>query len=425
MLLAFKPKRSLRMGIERRSMFRKSFALLLVAATALSFATTCLSFNTDVQTCARTRVRTGAGDPRSCPPSAFSSHGHILDHWGVRGRSRLRLFGPLLQKEGSKGAGWKGWPSNKKSPLHRIPDGELDFLAGGFGIGDASPPPFPYSIDLLPAADGKRSNQPTTIVIRHLEDDDIKKVMPEVVREFGALAPSPSTGSKSGDELAEKIENYLFSLTVLIGLTQRVVRREKGYARDNSARPDHDVICLVERTPSDNANGNGAIGDTGSSGVPFAEQIVGIAEVSWQPPNPNANAPPFVLPYFAKALISRFSPSRDGTSSTSPRAYVSNVLVWKARRGRGYSRALMAALEGIARSWGCDDVRLHVDANEFSGRIARSLYWSLGYEGVPDRGTSRVDDVGYDWMGPHMANQGLYLVDGVPLLYLCKNLKDC
>ena len=72
-----------------------------------------------------------------------------------------------------------------------------------------------------------------------------------------------------------------------------------------------------------------------------------------------------------------------------------------------------SALEGIARLWGCstsetmsisfvnnqrlhfvslviyslffsppllfpDDVRLHVDADEYSGRIARSLYWDLG-----------------------------------------------
>jgi len=36
------------------------------------------------------------------------------------------------------------------------------------------------------------------------------------------------------------------------------------------------------------------------------------------------------------------------------------------------------ALEGIANIWGCDDVRLHVDANEYSGRIARGLYWNLG-----------------------------------------------
>ena len=68
---------------------------------------------------------------------------------------------------------------------------------------------------------------------------------------------------------------------------------------------------------------------------------------------------------------------------------------------------------------------LHVNANEHSGRIARGLYWSMGYEGVPEGGGLwGRGELKYDWMGPSMANQGLYLVDGVPLLYLWKSLKD-
>jgi GNAT superfamily N-acetyltransferase len=160
--------------------------------------------------------------------------------------------------------------------------------------------------------------------------------------------------------------------------------------------------------------------------ISYTEQIVGIAELSWQPPDPTRNAPPFVLPYFVKEIISRFIPNKGGTNnideSKAPKGYVSNVLTWKNRRGLGYSRVLMAALEGIARRWGCDDIRLHVDADEVSGKIARGLYWSLGYEAVPDRGNNKVGN--YDWMGPSMANQGLYLVEGVPLLYLRKSLNE-
>jgi hypothetical protein len=77
--------------------------------------------------------------------------------------------------------------------------------------------------------------------------------------------------------------------------------------------------------------------------------------------------------------------------------------------------------------WGCPDVSLHVDANEYSGGVARDLYKSLGYEGVPDGGSGASSENGtaggYGWMGPYLANQGLYLVDGVPLLYLRKRLK--
>jgi len=314
-----------------------------------------------------------------------------------------------MTKQGSKSSGQQSRSRNGSS-LHRIPEEELNYLRSGFGLGEKTPP-FPYSIDLSPPVNGNKVNR---LIIRHLEDEDITKILPELVREFGAFLPPPTT-PEPGDELATKIENFLFSLTVLIGLTQRVVRREKGYSATNSACPDHNTICLVEQIPNYDSNGELET---------FTEKIVGIAELSWQPPNPNSNAPPFVLPYFVKILISRFAPSRDKTSPKTPVGYVSNVLVWKTRRGRGYARILMAALEGIAKIWGCDDVRLHVDANDFSGRIARGLYWDLGYEGVPDRGTSKNNQVGYEWMGPSMAHQGLYLVDGVPLLYLRKSLKD-
>lgn len=386
-------------------------SLKKLLAVAASFATACHSFNIDFDLSWRAR----AANARVLPSSAFSSREPSILRRSV---GPLHLFDSLLQKqEGRNSTGqWRSSPNG--SSLHRIPREELDFLGSGFGLENTATPPFPYSIDLLRPGNGKSSNRASRLIIRHLEDEDIKKILPEVVREFGALAPLPSTPPEPGDELADKIENYLFSLTVLIGLTQRVVRREKGYSPSNSACPDHDVICLVEQIPRNTTDNNE---ETDTSSAEFSEQIVGMAELSWQPPNPNSNAPPFVLPFFMKTLISRFAPSRDGTSADKPVGYISNVLVWKTRRGRGYARVMMAALEGIAKNWGCDDVRLHVDANDYSGRTARGLYWSLGYEGVPDRGSSKV---GYEWMGPGMANQGLYLVDGVPLLYLRKSLKE-
>mmetsp|Transcript_26422 Transcript_26422/g.56189 ORF Transcript_26422/g.56189 Transcript_26422/m.56189 type:complete len:389 (+) Transcript_26422:63-1229(+) len=384
--------------------------LLKVFAVGLSFPANChpFKFNICSSLSARNGVSKNAFTSQPSPsPSYYSSPQIAVIH-----TSRLYLFDSLTEKQGRKSIEQQCRSPNGSSS-HRIPEEELSFLRSGFGLGKTAPP-FPYSIDLSPPVNG---NKVSRLVIRHLEDEDITKILPEVVREFSSLAPPPSTIPQPGDELAIKIENYLFSLTVLIGLTQRVVRRQKGYSPTNSACPDHNVICLVEQIPNGNINGD-------EEQTTFSEHIVGIAELSWQPPNPNGNAPPFVLPYFMKTLISRFSPSRDGTLTKEPKGYVSNVLVWKTRRGRGYARVLMAALEGIAKMWGCDDVRLHVDANEYSGRTARGLYWNLGYEGVPDRGTSKINQVGYDWMGPSMANQGLYLVDGVPLLYLRKNLSD-
>ena len=320
---------------------------------------------------------------------------------------------------------------------HRIPQEELYYLSRGFGFsssegGDDSgsdPLKVPYSIDLttspthISVTNGNTENQACRLLIRHLEIEDIKPILPEIVREFGAIATTTSsssitTSSKLGDEIATWIENFLFSFTVLVGLDQRVERRKKGYDINKNLPPDHNVICLVEVTPVTNENGN-------AETTYYTEQIVGIAELSWQPPNPTRNAPPFVLPYFVKTLISRFTPNSNGEKeadeSKLPKGYISNVLTWKTRRGLGYSRVLMAALEGIAVRWGCDDIRLHVDADEISGKVARALYWSIGYEAVPDKGNNKL---GYEWMGPSMANQGLYLVEGVPLLYLRKSLKE-
>jgi hypothetical protein len=320
-------------------------------------------------------------------------------------------------------------PQQQQFSRHRIPQEELYYLSRGFGFSSSEgeddsgsdPLKVPYSIDLttspthISVTNGNTENQASRLLIRHLEIEDIKPILPEIVREFGAIATTTTTSSKLGDEIATWIENFLVSFTVLVGLDQRVERRKKGYDINNNLPPDHNVICLVEVTPVTNENGNA---DT----TYYTEQIVGIAELSWQPPNPTRNAPPFVLPYFVKTMISRFTPNNNGSEedeSKLPKGYISNVLTWKTRRGLGYSRVLMAALEGIAVRWGCDDIRLHVDADEVSGKVARALYWSIGYEAVPDKGNNKL---GYEWMGPSMANQGLYLVEGVPLLYLRKRL---
>ena len=392
----------------------------IAAAAILSFATYCRPFNIDIRPSPTNRL--------------------------VRGRTHL--FGPDArnqQQHNDKRNDRQRRPSTSTSGSlspHRVPEAEIDFIGGGFGLGHSSPP-FPYAIEMMPrqtannggGRDGRRPD--TRLIIRHLEDEDITSILPEIVREFGSLiAPSPSTTTKPtepGDELSSKVENFLFSLTVLIGLTQRVKRRKEGYSGSGpSRRPDHNVVCLVERIPRGADDDGGDDDRDGHGRMSHTEQIVGIAELSWQPPDPNSNAPPFVLPYYAKALISRFfvrgnDGEKVGGDSVVPKGYVSNVLVWKTRRGRGYGRVLMAACEGIANMWGCPDVSLHVDANEYSGGVARDLYKSLGYEGVPDGGSGASSENGtaggYGWMGPYLANQGLYLVDGVPLLYLRKRLK--
>jgi hypothetical protein len=62
---------------------------------------------------------------------------------------------------------------------------------------------------------------------------------------------------------------------------------------------------------------------------------------------------------------------------------------------------------------------LHVDADTNSGKIPQSLYLGLGYEPVIDPEASKK----YNWMGPEMFQKGLYMVEGVPLLFLTKNIE--
>lgn len=337
--------------------------------------------------------------------------------------SGLRLFPSKLQKKAASKtvSGYvNGSPTKSATSNCRIPSSELSILNEGFGIGQE--PQFPYTIDLLPKNndDEAVTNQSTKMIVRHLEEEDIIRILPEVVREFGSLMQHANS-KDPGDKVATEVENYLFSMTVLIGLTQRVKRRIKGYLEGTSNFPDHNVICIVEQIPIINSDS--------TQPVSYNEQIVGIGEISWQPPNPNRNAPPFVLPFFAKQILAKFNPGLDenGQVLDAPRGYISNVLVYKNRRGLGYGQLLMAALEGIAKSWQCEDVRLHVDADEKTGKVAQSLYRKLGYVGVPDRGTTNKESkgyrVGFEWMGPHMANQGLYMVDGLPLLYMRKSLE--
>ena len=136
-----------------------------------------------------------------------------------------------------------------------------------------------------------------------------------------------------------------------------------------------------------------------------------MAEVSLQPPDPTRTAPPFVLPTFVKNLICSLS------NVPPPEPYVSNVLVVDGYRGRGYGKVLMAACEGLALEWGYQASYLHVEAGREN--VAQGLYKGLGYEPVINR---EIQDQKYGWMGPEAMYKGLYVVDGMALLYMKKDL---
>jgi len=299
--------------------------------------------------------------------------------------------------------------------------------------------PFPHAMDLQLAESGLPYPS-RRLVVRYLEESDLDQVVSMCVREFGSQPPSPESATLPGqvvqqprspmDELKDRFEDWSLSLTVQIGLRQRIKRR-----KDTSAtEPDHHVICLVEegRDESDSAS------TTGRARKENEDSIVGIVELSQQVPDPEQTAPPFILPYAIKKAIGGIWVGNRAAVSmlgTDPLPYISNVLVRPESRGRGYSRILMAAAEGLARDWtrqrrqnGRDAnnapplVCLHVDADSRSGRAAQGLYKALGYAGVPD---TRIGGRGgkFAWMeSADMLSTGLYMVEDIPLLYMTKEL---
>jgi ribosomal protein S18 acetylase RimI-like enzyme len=57
-------------------------------------------------------------------------------------------------------------------------------------------------------------------------------------------------------------------------------------------------------------------------------------------------------------------------------AFIWDIVIDPAHRGRGYGRAAMEALEPLARSLGYDTIRLHVFGDN---AVARGLYLAVGY----------------------------------------------
>jgi ribosomal protein S18 acetylase RimI-like enzyme len=74
-------------------------------------------------------------------------------------------------------------------------------------------------------------------------------------------------------------------------------------------------------------------------------------------------------------------------------AFVLDVEVDEALRGKGYGRAIMLAAEAYVRKRGCSALRLHVFG---SNAVARSLYESLGYETTNVMMSKRLGDTGGD-----------------------------
>lgn len=260
--------------------------------------------------------------------------------------------------------------------IEGIPEGVIDSLKRS--------PTLPFDFQY------SHSNRNQDIRVRYIEKKDLNAVVQLCLREYGSYPPSKSSrddpiSSWIQDKMND-FDNFIFSFVVLLGIGQRVERREQSDI-DASIPHDHNVICISEL----DSDGN--------------ERIFGMAEVSLQIPDPSKTSPPFVVPSLLKKVLGYQKP------------YISNVLITNEYRRKGYSKVLMAACEGIATQWGFDEVYLHVDASS-SGTTAQNLYIGNGYRPVVNEQYNR----NFEWMGIESINRGLYIVDGVALLFLKKDL---
>jgi len=306
---------------------------------------------------------------------------------------------------------------------------------------------FPYLIeDIESKQRGVRDRPFKAMVVRHLEDDDLPEVVRMCVKEFGpsnpqnnplvrmrrvldyamqilplpgdANLPALSTSSKNSNsdiaaipELAEYILNYAMAWILYLGLVSRVRWRmwgEEKRKKNPELQPDHHVLCLADQE---------------------SNQIIGIAEVSYQ--LPYQTAPAYVLPMSLKKILSRFvysfnlSTEHDESSMDDAllvMPYVSSVVVKDVYRGFGYGSVLMRAVERHAKDFlKCDQITLHVDANKETTEAAQSLYFRMGYRPISDDRKSIL----VAWFADYENTKtGTYFCDGTQMLYMKKRLCD-
>ncbi|KAL3906842.1 MAG: hypothetical protein SGILL_009114 [Bacillariaceae sp.] len=146
------------------------------------------------------------------------------------------------------------------------------------------------------------------------------------------------------------------------------------------------------------------------------EQVVGMVELSLQPPDLNRNPPAIPLPFFVKENLAKRTTLG---KAQGLQGWITNLLIDPDFRGQKFSKVLMAATEGIAKSWGCSYIFLHADADIRSGRIPQNLYESLGYKMVP----SDAGNEDYSWAGTGLdLFSSIRIVDGVALVCFCREL---
>lgn len=238
-----------------------------------------------------------------------------------------------------------------------------------------------------------QTSETDALLIRVAREEDLQALVPMCIDEFGT--GSPQTILDFPIQNLRKLTNWwdrlTFSPYVSLALRSKMSTNFDGGMRD----PAMLVLCRI-RPNGDSTN---------------FEEVVGMAELSLQPADPNKNPPAFPIPSWIKQLYCQIT-------KYPQEGWVTNVLIEPRFRGLGYAKLLMAATEGIAKSWGCAAIFLHADADFRSGKAAQALYKGLGYEVVTDNGGE------FAWMadGGNNPFSTIRVIEGVPLLCFSKKI---
>jgi GNAT superfamily N-acetyltransferase len=238
----------------------------------------------------------------------------------------------------------------------------------------------PWTIELESSKPSVARAPKPVLHVRGIRTCDIASIAEMCVKEYGSSVSPFSFIETSGDA-----GNWFDreGLRLLVDVTSRL--KVQGAPKDHAI-----LVSLI-------SHGDDQI-------------LVGMVEISRQPVIYERNPPPYAIPLFMKQAYASLTNSK-------LQGWITNLLVEPEYRGRGHAKVLVAACEAMAKSWRLDSIHLHCDSDELTGRVSQKLYLGMGYRPLPT-------DESFSWMRDFdgMASNSVFMVQGVPLLYLRKDL---
>ena len=290
--------------------------------------------------------------------------------------------------------------------------------------------PFQFSLVVQPEGNDITAAvvaSPKLVTVRYLTVEDLSAIVPLCVAEFGAgemtlqdfvdLFPWDRSPADIKEYVVDWWDNFILPSFVYWTFRWKIA----AYNSHGECPQDHALLVATlqeEKWPEkvdfattaiEIANQLSTTGSIEIGNDSTDEVIVGMVELSRQPPEASRNPPAYPLPLWYKEAYCNMKKLHPLNG------WVTNLLVRPDYRGEGYSKLLMAATEGVARSWNCDMIHLHCDANTIGGKVPQTLYKGLGYEMVEDPNSP------YAWMGTELSTK-IFMIQGVALLYFRKAL---